>query len=133
MGQNILVDGYEADGQHLVDAVRAAGFPVALAFWAKLSDKSATRLYLVSPFLDEHGAFAAYGFIHPILDRHPELSAIAHDVAIIGMNDGLAQSADELRKSKPFPRPIRVRGGTLGGRDLDEAYIYPPFAPAPTA
>jgi hypothetical protein len=133
MGQDVLVEGYENDGRCLIDNVRAAGAPVALAFWAKFSDRSSSRLYLVSPFPDENGLDDVRHIIASVLQKHPEIAIDPIDVSVLRPRDGLTQSAEELRRSKPFNRPIRVRGGTLGGRDLEEAYIYPPLTPAPTA
>ena len=133
MDQNLLVVGYEEDGRALIDRVRAAGFLVVAAFWAKLSERSDWDLYLVSPFVDDKGAADAYTIIHPILQQHPEIAIDWQDVRVIGVRYGMAKDVTEIQKSKPFARPIRVRGGTLGGRDLDEAYIYPPLTPMPTA
>ena len=126
----MLVVGYEEDGRALIDLVRAAEFPVVSAFWAKLCERSGWNLYLVSPFVDEKGSTAAYHIILLLMRRHPELAIYADDIFVLGAKDGIATDADAIRRSKPFPRPIRVRGGTLGGYDLEEAYLYPPLAPS---
>ena len=128
MGQDVLVVGYEEDGLTLIDLVRAAEFPVA-AFWAKLCERSGWNLYLVSPLVDEKGSTTAYHIIMPLIRRHPDLAIYSDYVFVLGAKDGIATDAAALRKSKPYPRPIRVRGGTLGGYDLEEAYIYPPLTP----
>lgn len=129
MGQDVLVIGYEEDGRALIDRVRATGFPIVTAFWAKLSERSDWNLFLVSPFVDENGAVDAYNIIHPIMQQHPEVAIDWQDVRVIGARYGMATDVAAIQKAKPFARPIRVRGGTLGGRDLDEAYIYPPLTP----
>ena len=132
MAQDVLVMGYEEDGKLLIELVRATGLPITKAFWAKLSD-GGWCLYFVSPLVDENGGRPALQVILPLHRQHPELAIDPFDVGVLGLRDGITQSIDEIQKSKPFARPIRVRGGTLGGRDLEEAYIYPPLAPMPTA
>ncbi|HEV8058244.1 MAG TPA: hypothetical protein VGP68_00095 [Gemmataceae bacterium] len=120
----------------------ATGFDVPVAFWAKPTESGKWYLYLASPFVDDHGAKAAYLHVFDLLRKTLDLWIEPLDIKVIGLTDSLADAAMQLRNSmfanrvspvsnpKFLQRMTRFDGSSLGGVSVDGAYIYPPRQPA---
>ena len=145
MDSDALVTEQIESGRTLADELRASKFDVEVAFWAKPSDDESWLLYLVTPLVDQQGSPAAYRLLHPVVWRVANSWIDPLDVRVLGTADPMAVAVRELTKPRvvqgpfalPNPKPYagatRVSGRRLGGIEVDAAYIYPPFAPTPTA
>lgn len=145
MDQNAVVNEQTESGQQLIKALAADGFPVQVAFWAKPTDEGKWFLYLASSFVDGEGPATAYRLVHRVLRKMSELWLWIDplDIRVVGLNDSLAKAALDLMKPKipddpftvqnprPYPGMTRFGGPTLGGVDIDGAYIYPSQPGAP--
>jgi hypothetical protein len=94
-----------------------AGFdrfmPVSAAFWLEPTDPDRRRLYIASAQLDE---------------AHKEMNDphLLHlHVSLIRADNPLARSAEEVRRTYPAPRPIRLRNTSFGDLWAAEVYISP--------
>jgi hypothetical protein len=138
MDQGTVVSEQTESGKRLIKALVAGGFDVQVAFWAKPTDEGKWYLYLASPFVDDKGPRTAYRLVHRILRETPDLWIDPFEIKVVGLNDSIARAASELTRPqvpgspfaawgpKPYPGMTRFGGSTLGGVDVDGAYIYPP-------
>jgi len=129
-------------GERLIKALAEHGFDVQVAFWAKPTDEGKWFLYLASSMVDDKGPAAAYRFVHEIL-RKKSVFIDPLEIRVIGLNDSLTEAAlaatkpnvpdspYAVRNPKPYPGMTSFEGPTLGGLNIDGAYIYPPPSPAP--
>jgi hypothetical protein len=140
MDQNAVVSDQTESGKRLIEALKAAGFEVRVAFWAKPTDEGKWYLYLVTPTVDTNGPATAYRSIISIMRQIPDLGIDPFDIKVLGLNDSFAQAALAMtiptvadspfavRNPKPYPGLTRFGGSVLGGISIDGAYIYPPVA-----
>ena len=146
MDQDVLVNEQTESGKRLIKRLAESGFDVRLAFWAKPTDDGKWFLYLVSPFVDEKGALAAYLLVHDVMRKLPDPWIDSMDVKVVRVKDSLAEAASALvrpkvsnspyavQPPKPFPGMTRFRGSSLGGLSFDGALVYPPLqADAPAS
>ncbi len=142
MDQDAVVSEPTGCGKRLIEALMAGGFDVRVAFETRLTDEGKWFLYRVSPIVDQEGPAVAYRLVQENLRRMPDLLL---DIRVVGLCESLARSVLELIKTKvpnrpfavpnprPYPGMTRLGESTLGGVDIDGAYIYPPIQPgAPT-
>ena len=143
MDQDTVVSEQTESGRRLIEALAAEGFAIQLAFWMKRTDEEDWNLYLASPAIDEQGWAGAYRFVHRVMRNMPDLWIQPLDVRLHGLDASLTEAALALtipkfsggpfavQNPKPYPGMTRFGGATLGGFDIDGAYIYPPQAGAP--
>jgi hypothetical protein len=137
MDQDTLVTDQIVNGERLIEALRAAGFVVSFAFWAKPTEEEKWYLYLASPTADEKGHRAAYGIIHSVIRQMTDLWIDPLEVKVIGMKDKMTRAAWDATKpkitdsqfamgnAKPYPGMTRFYGSTFGGVSVDAVNIYP--------
>ncbi len=132
MDPNALVNAQLDGGSRLIAALNDAGVEIASAFWAKLTEARDWNLYVASPAVEtDKGSLDAYRKLTAILSQHEEFGVDIDDVLIIDVEDGMAVEAAEVVKSKvtngkSYTGITRFKGYTLGGLEIDGAYIYPP-------
>jgi hypothetical protein len=139
MDQVTVVNEQTESGNRLINALALAGFEVRVAFWARPTDDEKWFLYLGSPFVDENGARAAYRFVHDVMRKLPDVWIDPLDIKVVGLNDSMTEdvldvtkpnipnSPYAVRNPKPYPAMTRFGGSSLGGVEIDGAYIYPPM------
>src|SRR5947209_2454901 len=97
MDQDTVVNVNLAGGWRLIDALVGRGFPVDVAFWAKLSDEEKWVLYLASPrvdpTVDNDGLRDAYRLIHDVLRDAPEWGIDPFAVIVLGVGNPMAKAA----------------------------------------
>lgn len=141
MAQDTLVIGRIEQGARAIEAISAAGLDVSIAYWGRLADADQWQLYLGTPYVDRHGARAAYELVNGVLKSKPELGLELMDVRIMGLQDSLAIDA----ATKFRPRTSReganaslpltamdlttLRDCSLAGYEFDDVEIYPPKHP----
>lgn len=139
MDTNALVNAQLDGGSRLLTALHDAGVVTTVAFWAKLTEARDWNLYVASPVVEtDEGELEAYRKMTSILSQHEEFGVDIDDVLIIDVEDGMAVEAAEVVKSKvtngkPYTGITRFKGYTLGGLEIDGAYIYPPPRASVTA
>jgi hypothetical protein len=142
MDQDTVVTEQIVGGKRLIEAMRAEGFAVPIAFWAKPTDEDKPFLYLASPMADEKGHAATYRIIHNMIRQMPDLWIDPFEVRMIGMKDAMTRAALDATKpkipdspfavqnAKPYPGMTKFYGPTFGGVSVDAVSIYPPFQAA---
>jgi hypothetical protein len=137
MDQDTVVTDQIVNGKRLIEALRAAGFAVSIAFWAKPTEEEKWYLYLASPMVDEKGSRVAYGIIHSVIRQMPDLWIDPLEVKVIEMKDTMTRAALEATKleipdshsampnAKSYPGMTRFYGSTFGGVSVDAVSIYP--------
>jgi len=143
MGPDALVTDEIQGGRELIERLVANGVDVRLAFWVKETDAGRWYLYLSLPVVDAEGPMAGYEQVIPVVQGMPEAGIELDSVKVVGITDSMAVAAWKAIRPRipglPFadrsPRPYkgvsRVNGSTLGGMDIDAAFIYPPQPVAP--
>ena len=139
MGQDTLLTEEIDAGHTLVERLIDEGFEIDLAFWVKEAEAGRWYLYLVSPIVDSHSLGNPYRRLLPLIESMPELGIDPFKIKLVGLNDSMAVAAREIVRPRvpdsPFavqrPRPYRgmtrFGGSTLGGVEIDGAFIYPPL------
>lgn len=139
MDQTSMVDEQTKSGRQFVDLLKANGFEVHFAFWAKPTDAEKWYLYLCSPIVDRSGPQKAYLEAQNILRAHPELWIDPFELKLVGLNDSLTADIKSflepqaksrqaaITSASPHQGMTRYGGASLGGVSMDEALIYPPF------
>jgi hypothetical protein len=142
MGSDALVMDELDNGRKLIEQLIQDGFDIHLAFWVKETYAGQWFLYLASPMVESPGPTAAYRLVLPIVDRMPELGIDPFSIKLVGLNDSMTTAARKALRSPasdhpPGTRPVRTNqgmsrydGSSLGGVDIDGAFIYPPYQPA---
>jgi len=145
MDQELLANELIDNGKKLVEALNATGFDVMIAFWARPIESGSWYLYLASTLVDEKGPAAGYRLVQQILRNSEDLWIDPLEIKVLGKNDSMADAAVSLVQPRissgpfavPSPRPYpgmtRFGGSSLGGIEVDGAYIYPQHVPAGTS
>jgi hypothetical protein len=138
MDKETVVSQQIDQGKLLIVVLAQNGFDVQVAFWAKPTDEGKWFLYLASWTVDDKGPAAAYRFVHKIL-REKSVWIDPLEIRVIGLHDSLTEAAVAatkpnvpdspyaVRNPKPYPGMTSFDGPTLGGLNIDGAYIYPPL------
>ncbi len=132
MNSNALVNSELDAGSRLITALSDGGMEIVVAFWTKLTEAPGWSLYLASPVAETDAeSINPYRKLTTILSEHQELGIDIDDVLIIDADDAMAVQAADILKSKltngkPYTGITRFKGFTLGGLEIDGAYIYPP-------
>lgn len=122
-------------GERYLEQLRAAGFPVHVAFWAQPSEQR-WYLYLATPIVDEKGALEAYRALINLERQLDDVGVDSDEVRVVATTDTMAVAAAKLIEPKPGrTKPptfvTRYYGSRLGGIDVDGVLVYPPrTAPA---
>lgn len=121
-----LVDEQIESGQHLLEQLCAANFPVRAACWVKPVDEDRWSLYLASSTVDQQGVLPAYREVYRVL-RSIESSWITDsDIKLIGEGHSVTGGILEIQKRYPGRMATRSRRSLLGDLPVDEVYVYPP-------
>lgn len=143
MDKDTVVSQQTDEGKRLIEALAKDGFDVQVAFWAKPTDEGKWFLYLASPMVDDKGPAAAYRLVHRVLRSMPNVLIEPLEIRVVGLNDSVTEAVLALikpkvpsspyavRNPKPYPGMTSFDGPTLGGLNIDGAFIYPP-SPAPS-
>ena len=108
-------------------------FPVKAAFWVKLHDAEAWNLYVIC---DELGRLDTRILSAEVLRvaremQNPVFSPF--QVKLAKSSDWVARQAAEIQHRRGLPIGTWFEGDSLGGMEIDGAYLYPPPVVQPSA
>lgn len=140
MDQAVFLNVDLAGGWRLIGALADRGYPVAAALWVRLDGEELWRLYLASPRVDpstdDGGLRAFFQVIHSVLRSTPDIGVDPFLIRVVGVTHPVTRTALELSQpngANPKPHGVtRFDGGSLGGYQVDGAFIYPPWEPGLT-
>lgn len=129
MDSSPLVNEYIEVGTRFLDELRKS-VPVRAAFWLRESDERNPHLYVALDRITEEKFDRAYEEVDRILgpSQGPWFSAFR--VKVLGTDKPVAKAVLDLIRQYGDKRPIRLHDLTLGGRSVDELYVYPSPMPA---
>jgi hypothetical protein len=133
MAQATLVGMQITEGQRLIERLPREGIPVTAAAWVKENDSGDWYLYIATPLVGEDGATrSAYGPVNTVLRKMQDegFGLDFFDKKLLGPQDPVTRDIVAHRRGRPGGPPTPFRGAQLGDLAVDEAYIYPPLAPA---
>jgi hypothetical protein len=104
--------------------------PLRAAFWLKESEDGQWYFYLASDQINDSNFDVAYGEIHRLLGRGPNLWLDPFQVKVAGTSDRFAKEVIAIQQKYPSKLATRLRNRLLGGVGIDEVYIYPIPLPA---
>lgn len=83
----VLVKDQIEGGSAVLDALRAAGFPVAGAFWCRLPDRDYWKMVIASDFVSQFGPLSAYQKVRATLETQPVAGVSPSDIQLYSPND----------------------------------------------
>jgi hypothetical protein len=104
--------------------------PVQAAFWLKDSDEGLWYLYLASDQINDDNFDLAYREVGRIDRELQDPWFNVFRVKVLGIEEPLAKAVLDQIRRYGSKRPIRLFGTTLGGRSVEELYVYPSPTPA---
>jgi hypothetical protein len=125
MDYELLVEPHIEDGKSLIAELSRAGFDVSVAVWVKASEDGHWSLYIGSKSVGSLPLADAYRAVYSAWRDIPSPSIDFSDIKLVEPSDPIAASAMQIRDRYPARLPTRYRGPVLGGKSIDEAYIYP--------
>ena len=124
MAKALLVNLDLDAGLDVLRALDAAEVPVKVALWAFLEEYEDWRLILASPKFDAVGIPEGFGIIRKAtdaagitIDRTPALVPMR-------MNSPFIRELRRLFGKAKSVDGMRLGGQTIGGRYLEDAYVY---------
>lgn len=128
MAQSALVaENIEAGRKFLSEFTKA--IPVDVAFWLR-NGSGRLLLYVASHQITGETTRSAYGEVHQIARRLKDPWFESFDVRVINSNDPMAVAAKQMQVLHGPDVPRRLSDSSLGGRIVEEVYIYPTPVPA---
>lgn len=128
VAQAILVTNHFDDGLKLIEQLARDKFDVTAAFWLRMPEDDRWHLYIASKTLDDLGIHAAYGLVQSAFRQLPDLWVELFQVRLISAIDPMAKEVVDIRDRFPKQIPTHFQGARLGGKTIDDAYIYPRLA-----
>jgi hypothetical protein len=125
MGTAILVDDRYYTAEPFLTRLARSGFGIAAAGWLTLADDEQTKLYVVSPVVDEKGTAEAYRPVLDLLRQMPESRLDSSDIRLVGLSHPISRDLVATRDLHPGRLPTRVLNTLFGGRTMREVFIYP--------
>jgi hypothetical protein len=99
--------------------------PVRAAFWFKSTEDYQGFLYIASEKIDRDGTAAAYGDVIRVAKEMDEFYVDPMRVKLIGVENPLARGVLDIYSVRPVKRPVQADTPVLGGRSVEELYLYP--------
>ena len=125
MGMQVLVMFPLKDGEMLIDALEANGFPIAAALWIYNAEEDEWQLMIGSPQYDEAGPLAVYTEVQSALSTLPEPRDLSiDDVTVLSVNNRIVTDLKNkvtVTKGEPIKR---LKNLYLGDLDVKEAIVY---------
>lgn len=135
MARTFLVDADIRDGRRFVDALLAAGVPIAVAVWFRMAETGRYKLHVATPDVQAHGRLNMYHFFTSVL-RALDLEdlALTAPVAANTTTDAIGGVADQLRVEHGAARlgPLLLDGLEIEDGIVYEARPRTEVAPSPT-
>jgi hypothetical protein len=98
--------------------------PVASAFWMKATDDMEWFLYVIGEKIGET-VRDAYGEVGRIANQIHDPWLDSLHVRVMGVNKPVAKDVLKIQNQYPELLPLRYHGPPVGGRTIEEVYIYP--------
>lgn len=140
MAQDALVTVNLVAGWRLITALHEDGFSISVAFWAQLVDENEWTLYIASPIVTEKGPLASYRQLRSIRTDALDRGIDSLSVNLLGSDNPIAKAAADVVQPRSASEQggvlkakesiIPYRGHSLGGMQIEAAFIYPPWKPA---
>lgn len=109
----------------------AASFPLAAVFWRKEAEEGRWFLYLASEQIDDTNFHLGHREVNRLLRGRPSIWLDRFQVKVVGTADPVVKAMIAWQVKHPSPLGTRIGGTLLGGKYVEEAYIYPlPIAAA---
>lgn len=121
----VLVEKEVEDGRQLLLRLTNEEFPVTAAGWIKEHQDPDWYLFIASPIVDAEGHFEAYGHLNAVIKQMPQPFWLNKNIKLIGAKEKLTKAMREVQQRYPGGNLIPYRRTTLGGKEIDGAFLYP--------
>ncbi len=111
-------------GKELLEALERAKVKVSVALWAYLSEYEDWRLVVSSRQLDLLDLRAAYGLLFDALTPAGFTPRNTPPILILRMSDPFVRDLRRLFGKTKSVEGVRLGGQTIGGRFVEDAYVY---------
>ena len=113
-------------GRELTQGLDSAGLPVSGCLWLYKSESNLWRLVIASPEVTTSGPKKTYRKIRSVLSKMPDSGSqlTLHDISVVEETDSLISLLRSAIKTGNGIAGIRFSRNTVGGRFIDDAYIY---------
>lgn len=103
-------------------------FRVKAAFWLYYPESEEWRLVIATPLVDEKGPLDTYSRLQAVLQRSlPEIQPAdlyLLNIAVISPSDPLVKAFRGAMRISEWSPYVRFTRSTLGGRYVEDAYVY---------
>jgi hypothetical protein len=131
MATTALVDKGSIDlGRKVIAALSRAGIPVAVGFWAFVSEPEEWRLTIATPLVDELGPLAAYGKVNKALDKSGVPAGFALGrIFLRSPKDRVLRALQKESRAlgNLGYEDYRLVNASIEGSFVEEAYLYTGF------
>jgi hypothetical protein len=119
----LVTESIEA-GARFLDEFRKY-VPIQAAFWLKESDEGRWNLFVASDQINGRNFDLAYAEVGRIAEQLNDPAFDMFRVRLIRTHRPLVKAVLDLIRRHGGKRPIRLYGTILGGRSVEELYVYP--------
>lgn len=120
-----LVEEKRKEGEQLLRALDAAGFPVSAAFWYRMQETNDWRLIIASPTVRDQGPDFAYQNIQRALSQLSNPTVQLTDIWVVKDTEPLAQLIKSDKRTGPREiSNLRYYNTSVSGAYIDAAYVY---------
>ena len=124
MYKTALVERDLTQGAEIVRVLDQAGLLVKVALWVNLDEFNDWRFALAARAFDKAGIREGYGLLHDALNAAGIPYESTPSVMIFRMDDPFIRDLRKVFARTRSVEGMRLGGQTIGGRGLDDAYVY---------
>lgn len=131
MDSNTLVSAELNAGQQFIDQFDRV-VPVKAAFWLRAEDEDGWYLYIASDAFENVGIHAANGEVVRIFRELQNPLLNLFQIKLVKASESPAREVIQEQQRRPLPVGTWYHGSSLGGIEIDGAYLYPSPVSQPT-
>jgi len=124
MYKTALVERDLSQGAEIVRILDEAGLRIKVALWVNLDEFNDWRLVLASKEFDKAGPREKYGLLHRVLEGAGIPYERTPVFMILRMDEPFIRDLRRIFGKAASVEGMRLGGQTIGGRGLDDAYVY---------
>ncbi len=124
MDHTVLVDIDVKTGEQIVAALSSAGMDIKVAMWATFADYYSPRFVLASTWFDNYDPRPGYEQVGEILRNSKLPTHRFPTLLIMRMTDPFIEDLRRTFSSTSDVEGMRLGGQTIGGRFLEDGYVY---------
>jgi hypothetical protein len=113
-------------GERLTKKLLDSGMVVNASFWLYMPEANAWRLFIATSEVSKSGPKRVYGEVQQALSQAPEIQPDLglEDISVVDPKNDMVRLLRAFLKTGDGVIGRRVRGNTVNGHYIDDAFIY---------